>query len=225
MSKIASLHRYKGLEKVRSLRHIGLIGGTFDPIHQGHLVIAEEVRATLNLCEMVFIPVGEPPHKPRRKVTAAHHRLEMLRLAIASNPHFSYSRIELDRPGPSYSVNTLQLLHQQWDTDTVQTALYFVIGWDSLEELHTWYNPLGILAQLAHLVAVSRPGYTEDVAYLKKLEQRLPGITRLLLAVQAPQLAISSTDLRLRVAQGRPIKYQTPEVVEQYIKEHALYRS
>jgi len=219
------LEEYKVSQKVRSLRHVGLIGGTFDPIHYGHLVIAEEVRATLNLSKMVFIPAGEPPHKPDRKVTAAHHRLEMLRLAIASNPHFSYSRVELDRPGPSYLVKTLQLLHEQWDTDTVQTAPYFLIGWDSLEELHTWYNPLGILAQLAHLVAVSRPGYTEDTEYLKKLEQRLPGITGLLLVVQAPQLAISSTDLRHRVAQGRPIKYQTPEVVEQYIKGHELYRS
>lgn len=211
--------------QARSLRHIGLIGGTFDPIHHGHLVIAEEVRATLNLSEMVFIPAGEPPHKPGRKVTAAYHRLEMLRLAIASNPQFSYSRVELDRPGPSYLVKTLQLLHEQWDTDTVQVALHFLIGWDSLEELHTWYNPLDILAQLAHLVAVSRPGYAEDAEYLKKLEERLPGITRRLLVVQAPQLAISSTDLRHRVAQGRPIKYQTPDVVEQYIREHELYYS
>lgn len=206
---------------VSAKRRIGLIGGTFDPIHYGHLVIAEEVRAVLQLDEMMFIPTGKPPHKPKRAVTATEHRLAMVELAIASNPYFSLSRIEIDRATPSYTVETLGQLRQQWGRNV---ALYFVIGWDSLEELHTWYDPLGILAQLDHLVAVRRPGYVEEPAYNGLLEARLPGITQRLLVIPAPQLEISATELRQRVIEGRPIKYQTPEVVEQYIKKHRLYR-
>jgi len=207
---------------VEASRRIGLIGGTFDPIHYGHLVIAEEVHCQLELAEMVFIPVGHPPHKAERSdITPAHHRLTMLQLAIASNPHFTYSCIELDRSGPSYTVDTLRTLHEQWG---MQTELYFVLGWDSLEELHHWYDPLGILAQLTCLVAVGRPGYGEGNVYNEELEERLPGITERLRVVAVPQLDISATDLRHRVAQGRPITYQLPEAVERYIVTHGLYR-
>jgi nicotinate-nucleotide adenylyltransferase len=201
-------------------RRVGVIGGTFDPIHYGHLVIAEEVYATLDLAEMVFVPAGQPPHKPGRVVTAAQHRLAMLELAIASNPHFTISYIDLERKGPSYTVETLRLLRKQWGA---QTAIYFVIGWDSLEELLTWYDPAGILEQLTHLVAVHRPGHTEVPGYREQLEKHLPGIGQRLITVPAPQLDISATDLRLRVAEGRPIKYQVPEAVEQYIVQHELY--
>src|SRR6266568_5492849 len=135
------------------MRRVGLMGGTFDPVHYGHLVVAEEVYAALDLAEMLFVPAGQPPHKPNRVVTGAQHRLAMLEFAIAGNPHFSISRVDLDRPGPSYTVETLRLLRKQWGR-----ALYFIIGWDSLEELTTWYNPSGILEQLAYLVAVHRPG-------------------------------------------------------------------
>jgi nicotinate-nucleotide adenylyltransferase len=153
-------------------------------------------------------------------VRPAHHRLAMVQLAIVTNPCFTYSRIEVDRPGPSYLVDTLRGLRAQWGKDT---ALYFVIGWDSLEELHTWYDPQGILAQLTKLVAVGRPGYAQGNEYNTMLEARLPGILQRLLIVPAPLLNISSTDLRQRVSEGRPIKYQTPETVEQYIVEHKLY--
>ncbi len=202
-------------------RRIGLLGGTFDPVHYGHLVIAEEVRANLNLTEMVFIPTGKPPHKPRRMITAAQHRVAMLELAIASNPRFTLSRFEVDRPGPSYTVETLRCLREEWGTET---EIDFVIGWDSLEEMHTWYDPTGILAQVTHLVAVGRPGYVEEHEDYARFEEKLPGIMQRLLVVQAPLLEISSSDLRQRVAQGRPIKYQTPEAVESYIAEHNLYR-
>ncbi len=202
-------------------RRIGVLGGTFDPVHYGHLVIAEEVYDTLRLAEMVFIPTGQPPHKTNEVVTAAGHRLAMLELAIASNPHFSVSRVDLDRPGPSYTVDTLRLLRKQWGE---QAAIYFVIGWDSLEELLTWHDAAGVLQQLTHLVAVRRPGYNEAEEYRDWLEDRLPGIKQRLLVVEAPQLDISSTDLRVRVAEGRPIKYQTPESVEQYIVQYGLYR-
>ncbi len=204
------------------MRHIGVIGGTFDPIHFGHLVIAEEVYATLKLAEMVFVPAGQPPHKPEQVVTPAQDRLAMLQLAIASNPHFTISMVDLERPGPSYTVETLRLLREQWGE---QTAIYFVIGRDSLEDLLDWYDPLGILEQLDYLVAVKRPGYTEEKGYIERLEERLPGIRQRLIVMSAPQLEISATELRQRVAEGRPIKYQVPEVVEQYILQHRLYRS
>ena len=214
-------HTLAGSSSSGITRSVGLLGGTFDPIHYGHLVIAEEVRTALNLAEIVFVPAGSPPHKPERIVTEAQHRLAMLELAIASNPYFSISLVDLERPGPSYTVETLRLLRQQWGTST---AIYFVIGGDSLEDLLMWYDPSGILKQLKALVAVQRPGYEEAADYRDMLEARLPGIKQRLIIVQAPQLDISATDLRRRVAEGRPIKYQTPEAVEHYIIDHGLYR-
>ncbi len=205
------------LEKPR----IGLMGGTFDPIHYAHLATAEEVYATLGLTEMIFIPAGQPPHKSGQQCTESYHRLAMVQLAIASNPHFTLSRVEIDRQGPSYLVDTLHILHDQWGPET---DLFFVVGWDSVEEFHTWYKATDILAQLTRLVAVKRPGYEEDIGYNKVLEARLPGIMQRLVVVSVPQLAISSTDLRRRVATARPIKYQTPEAVENYIMEHGLYQ-
>jgi nicotinate-nucleotide adenylyltransferase len=206
---------------LQGMRRVGVIGGTFDPVHYGHLVIAEEAYAALDLAEMVFVPAGHPPHKLDNMVATAQHRLAMLKLAIASNAHFAISRVDLERPGPSYTVETLRLLRRHWGE---QTAIYFLIGWDSLEDLLTWHDPVGILEQLSYLVAVRRPGYNEDGAYRDSLEARLPGIKQRLLVVSAPQLEISSTDLRARVAEGRPIKYQLPESVEQYIEQNRLYQ-
>jgi nicotinate-nucleotide adenylyltransferase len=205
----------------RVTRRVGILGGTFDPIHYGHLVIAEEVRATLQLAEVIFIPAGDPPHKQGEQITAAQHRLAMLKLALASNPHFAISLIDMDRAGPSYTVETLRLLRAQWRE---ATEMYFIIGWDSLDDFPTWHEPGGILEQLAALVAVQRPGYSEEPAYRERLEKRVAGMAEKLLAVSAPQLEISATDLRRRIAEGRPIKYQLPEVVERYIYEHKLYQ-
>jgi nicotinate-nucleotide adenylyltransferase len=199
---------------------MALMGGTFDPIHHAHLIVAEEVRAVLKLNEITFIPASDPPHKPGRVQTDKHHRLSMLQLAIASNPHFLISRIEVDRPGPSYLVDTLRLLRQEWGKEI---EISFIIGGDSLELFETWYDPVGILTQLDHLIVVRRPGYVENIAYNTQLENRLPGITRRLLTVKVPQMDISSTDLRRRVREGLPIKYQVPEAVEAYIKQHGLY--
>jgi nicotinate-nucleotide adenylyltransferase len=145
----------------------------------------------------------------------------MLELAIASNPHFSISLIDMNRTGPSYTVETLQLLHQQWGE---QAELYFVIGWDSLEEFHTWYDPAGILAELTYLVAVHRPGYIAEPEYVAAMEERLPLLKQRLLTVPAPQLEIAATELRQRITEGRPIKYQVPEAIEQYIVQHKLYQ-
>ncbi len=201
-------------------RHIGVMGGTFDPIHYGHLVIAEEVRATLHLSEVVFIPASHPPHKAGHTITDTHHRVAMLELALASNSYFHISLMEIERSGPSYTVDTLRTLREQLGADI---NLSFIIGWDSLEELHTWYKATELLTLVTHLVAVRRPGYEDDDQYNQVLEQRMPGILQRLLVVQAPQLEISATDLRKRVAENRPIKYQTPEAVETYIKENRLY--
>src|SRR5437763_3101651 len=154
------------------------MGGTFDPIHHAHLIVAEEVRAVLKLDKITFMPAGDPPHKPRHAQTSKHHRLRMVQLAIASNPHFLISRIEVDKPGRSYLVNTLHLLHQEWGQEL---ELSFILGGDSLEQFSTWYDPVGILAQLDHLIAVRRPGYVEDIEYNKQLEEQLPGITQRLL--------------------------------------------
>jgi nicotinate-nucleotide adenylyltransferase len=205
-----------------NIRRIGILGGTFDPVHYGHLVIAEEVYATLQLTEIVFVPAGQPPHKTNIEITSAVHRLEMLELAIAPNSHFTISRVDLDRPGPSYTVDTLQLLRKQWGENT---AIYYIIGADSLVDLLSWHDPSGLLEQLTYLVAVRRPGYNEAEVYYDWLETHLPGIKQRLLVVDAPQFDISATDLRKRVAEGRPIKYQTPESVESYIVQYGLYRT
>jgi nicotinate-nucleotide adenylyltransferase len=212
----------------QKVQRIGLMGGTFDPIHNGHLIIAEEVRTVLDLEMMIFIPAGQPPHKPHKSghnTTAAYHRMAMVQLAIASNSFFIASRVEIDRPGPSYLVDTLRILHEQLPSEA---QLTFVLGWDSLQELHNWYQPEGIIEQLTHLAAVGRPGYGDKMAYNgdddKELKARLPGLAQKLCVVPTPQIGISSTDLRRRVAEGRPIKYQVPEAVEQYINTHSLYR-
>ncbi|GLV59464.1 putative nicotinate-nucleotide adenylyltransferase [Dictyobacter sp. S3.2.2.5] len=204
-----------------STRSIGLMGGTFDPIHLAHLIVAEEVRYALNLNEMVFIPAGEPPHKMNRTTAPVRDRLAMVEMAAASNPHFSVSRVEIDRSGPSYLVDTLHLLKKQWGQET---DLFFVIGWDSLEDFPTWYKPAEILEQLQRLVVVHRPGYQEDEAYNQQLEARLPGLLQKVCLVAAPQLDISSTNLRQRIVENRPIKYQVPAEVEAYIRSHHLYQ-
>jgi nicotinate (nicotinamide) nucleotide adenylyltransferase len=209
------------VERAKPARRVGLLGGTFDPIHHVHLIMAEEVRSALGLSHIVFMPAGDPPHKRARQVTPAHQRMAMVELAITPNPHFTISRVEIDRSGPSYLVDTLRLLHEQWGAEC---EISFIIGWDSLEDFPSWYKPHEILAQLKHLIAVRRPGYVDDIAYNDQLEARLPGLQKRLRVVSLPQLDISSTDIRRRVAEGRPITYQVPEAVEDYIREHGLYQ-
>lgn len=199
---------------------IGVLGGTFDPVHYAHLAIAEEVYHALKLTRIVFVPAGQPPHKMGYRVTPVEQRVHMLEQAIAANPHFALSLVDVRRSGPSYTVETLRLLHAEWGP---RCELYFVIGGDSLRDLPTWYDPAGVIAQ-ATIVALMRPGYIDPVRNESELAARLPGIQRRLIALEGPRLDISSTDLRRRVSEGRPIKYQMPEVVEQYILRHGLYR-
>ena len=196
---------------------LGILGGTFDPIHHGHLVAAEEACHQLALDRVLFVPAGSPPHKPSRPISPAHHRLRMLELAIAGKPYFALSRVDVDRPGPCYTVDTLELLQAQWGS---QSTLFFIEGADSLADILTWYRPRRLI-ELAELAIVGRPGVEIDLA---ELEQKLPGLTARTHWVQMPLLEISSSDLRARVCEGRSISYLVPPVVEAYIQEHGLYR-
>jgi nicotinate-nucleotide adenylyltransferase len=200
---------------------IGIIGGTFDPVHYAHLAIAEEVYHALKLTRVIFVPAGQPPHKAEAPVTPADCRLAMLKLAIAGNPHFALSLVDLQRSGPSYTVDTLRLLRQELGP---RAELYFVLGGDSLKDLPTWHDPEGLLAY-ATIVALMRPGYGDMNCSREQLEARLPALRQRLIMLSGPLMEISSTDLRRRVAEGWPIKYQLPEAVERYISRQGLYRN
>lgn len=196
---------------------IGVLGGTFDPIHYGHLVLAEEARVRLQLSRVLFAPARESPHKLGRPLTPAHHRLQMVRLAIASNPAFAASEVDLNRPGPSYTVDTLALLQAQLGPEA---ELYFLMGMDSLAGLLTWHRPDLLLARAQLAVAV-RPGYSVD---LQTLERALPGISARTHLLETPEMGIASLGLRRRVRASLPIRYQLPDSVEAYIRQHGLYR-
>jgi nicotinate-nucleotide adenylyltransferase len=201
---------------------IGVFGGTFDPIHFAHLVIAQEAAARLDLARVLFIPAGSPPHKAALGVTDGAQRLAMVECAVAGNPRFAVSTIELDAPGPSYTVETLARLRNQYGD---ATALYLVLGGDMVYDLAGWRDPAGIVAQLAGLIAAHRPGYGFTTAQLTELERRVPGLGGILHPLATPQLDISATVLRDRVAQGLPIRYLTPDAVVQYIYKHELYKA
>lgn len=196
---------------------IGILGGTFDPIHYGHLIIAEEALVCLKLAKVLFVPARTSPHKLGEIHTPAEHRLRMVQLAIAGNPGFEVSEIDLARPGPSYTVDTLALLQAALGP---QAELFFIMGLDSLANLLTWHQPARILAQAQLAVAV-RPGYE---ANLEALERALPGVAARTVFLHAPEIGISAHDLRRRIREGLPIRYQLPERVEAYIAEHNLYR-
>jgi nicotinate-nucleotide adenylyltransferase len=205
---------------MRDRARIGILGGTFDPVHYAHLAIAEEVYCALHLTGVLFVPAGQPPHKIGEQLTPVEHRVAMLELAIRPNPHFSFSLVDVEREGPSYTVDTLRLLRSELGPDA---DLYFVIGGDSLRDLPTWYDPAGILDQ-ATIVALMRPGYAEVEAERAMLFARLPALEQRLIVLEGPRMDLSSTELRRRVATGRPIKYQTPDEVEDYIRRHRLYQ-
>ncbi|MGH3911247.1 MAG: nicotinate-nucleotide adenylyltransferase [Pseudonocardiaceae bacterium] len=192
-------------------RRLGVMGGTFDPIHHGHLVAASEVRARFELDEVVFVPTGMPWQKDERAVSPAEDRYLMTVIATASNPRFSTSRVDVDREGPTFTVDTLTDLHVQFP----QHELFFITGADALAQILSWKR-VGELLDLAHLVAVTRPGFRLD-------DEHLPdGAVSL---VEVPAMAISSTDCRTRVAEGLPVWYLVPDGVVQYISKRGLYRS
>ncbi len=188
------------------------MGGTFDPIHHGHLVAASEVQSWFDLDEVVFVPTGEPWQKSDRVVSPAEHRYLMTVIATASNPRFTVSRVDIDRGGPTYTVDTLRDLTEAMpDTD-----LYFITGADALAEIFTWRDAEGLF-DLARFVGCTRPGYETDPSALGAI----PSDRVTLLEI--PALAISSTECRERRAKGEPVWYLVPDGVVQYIAKHDLY--
>ena len=196
---------------------IGVIGGTFDPIHNGHLIIADETRARLNLAEVLFVPAGQPWLKADSPVSAAEHRLEMVRLAIADKPYFKPSTVDIDRSEPSYTIDTIAELHSRLGAGT---ELFFILGWDSLAELPQWQEPSRLI-KMCYLVAVPRPGYSRP--NLKKLEAFIPGISQRVMFMDKPKIDISASVIRDRVARGLSVRHLVPEPVNRYIKQHRLY--
>jgi len=191
-------------------RKIGVMGGTFDPIHHGHLVAASEVADRFGLDEVIFVPTGRPWQKVDRVVSEAEDRYLMTVVATASNPRFTVSRVDIDRHGPTYTADTLADLHRQLpDAD-----LFFITGADALAQILSWHK-IEELFELAHFVGVTRPGY-------ELTEEHLPdGAVSL---VEVPAMAISSTDCRWRVLEGHPVWYLVPDGVVQYISKRNLYR-
>jgi nicotinate-nucleotide adenylyltransferase len=193
---------------------LGLFGGTFDPIHLGHLILAEQCREACELDRVWFVVAGEPPHK-RGDRTPLAHRLEMARIAIAGHPQFEVSELEANRPGPHYSVETLASVHAERPEDD----LFFLIGADSLVDLPGWRDPAGI-ARLATIVVVNRPGIEEiDPTNLPEFGPD----SKPLQIVTIPPIGIASNDLRRRLAEKRTVRYMVPRAVEAYIQAHDLY--
>ena len=191
-------------------RRIGVMGGTFDPIHHGHLVAASEVAALFHLDEVVFVPTGQPWQKSHKLVTPAEDRYLMTVIATASNPQFSVSRIDIDRGGPTYTIDTLRDLR----ADNADADLFFITGADALSQILTWRNAEELFA-LAHFIGVTRPGHDLTSDGLPE-----DGVS----LVEVPALAISSTDCRARVRGGDPVWYLVPDGVVRYIDKRALYR-
>lgn len=188
------------------------MGGTFDPIHHGHLVAASEVQAWFDLDEVVFVPTGDPWQKSDRVVTAAEHRYLMTVVATASNPRFTVSRVDIDREGPTYTIDTLRDLKAQ----RPDAELYFITGADALADIFSWRDAAELFA-LAQFVGCTRPGYTMDESTLVAIPA--DRVTM----VEIPALAISSTDCRERTRRGEPVWYLVPDGVVQYIAKHHLY--
>jgi nicotinate-nucleotide adenylyltransferase len=200
---------------VRKKLRIGIMGGTFDPIHYGHLVAAEEALVQFNLDRVVFMPTGNPVRKIHRTVTPAEHRYLMAVIATASNPDFEVSRMEVDRPGPTYTVDTMLALRADLGPEA---DLYFITGADAVWEILTWKDSEA-LAGVCSFIAATRPGY--DLSRFSRDDAERMRVE----FMEVPALAISSTDIRRRVAERRPVRYLLPEAVAAYIRKNGLYMS
>ncbi len=197
-------------------KRVGIFGGTFDPIHMGHLIVAETIMDEFHLDKVVFIPAAVPPHKLDKQISPAKHRYMMTMLATCSNPRFQVSDMEMRRQGPSYSRDTLAQLIEEHGRDT---EFYFIVGADSVENLHTW-NRIDELLTMCHFIGASRPGCMPD---MEKIAQRFGPLAEKIHCLETPELEISSTEIRHRVGQKRTIRYIVPETVEQYIYKEKLY--
>lgn len=195
---------------------IGILGGTFDPIHWGHLILAEQAWERFGLDRVLFIPAADPPHKADSAVTEAEHRFNMTRLAVEGNDHFECSRLELDRPGPSYTIDTIKQLRGELGSDA---KLYMLVGADEARDLISWRDPYGI-QELATIVVANRPGLAMEDVVGSLPKDFASGLTRL----EIPGVDISSTDIRKRAESGRTIRYLTPDAVVTYMQSNDLYR-
>ena len=197
--------------------NIGVMGGTFDPIHIGHLVVAEEARRRVNLAETLFVPAGLPWLKTDSLISAAEHRMKMVRLAIADKPYFKLSTVEIERAGQSYTVDTIADLQGQIGAED---ELFLILGWDSLAELPQWHEPSRLIT-MCRLVIAPRPGYPRPK--LKSLEGSIPGISPRVMLMDGPEIDISASNIRDRVGRGLSVHHLVPKPVNRYIKQHGLY--
>lgn len=196
--------------------NVGVFGGTFDPVHTGHLIVAEEARVRLKLSVVLFVPAGQPWLKVDHVITPALDRVEMVRRSIAKNPYFRLSTVEVDHPGPSYTVDTIASLRDELGAQ----SFFFILGWDSLGGLPLWKQP-GKLVQLCQLVVVPRLGL--NLPDLSSLASSVPGLMDKVTRLDAPIIGVSSSEIRQRVARGLSIHYLVPDEVGKYIAERRLY--
>ncbi|MDD4875753.1 MAG: nicotinate-nucleotide adenylyltransferase [Dehalococcoidales bacterium] len=197
--------------------NIGVMGGTFDPIHSGHIMLVEEVKARLNLTKVLFVPAGQPWLKANNNISPAQHRVEMVRLAIADKPDYSLCTLEIERSGPTYTIDTIAELKSQLKTED---ELFFILGWDNLTQLPQWKHPGQLIAQ-CHLVVVPRPGYLRPD--LQSLEAIIPGLSQKVIMLDKPEIDISASLIRDRLTRGLPINDLVPVLVDEYIKKYKLY--
>jgi nicotinate-nucleotide adenylyltransferase len=200
---------------------LGIFGGTFDPIHTGHLALAEQARIALHLDRVILVPAGRPWRKSDRKIASPLDRMAMVSAAIADNPHFEASSAEVERDGPTYTVETLQILRERFGA---LTHLWFILGLDALGDLQHWREPMKIVA-LARLAVADRGigGLAESGGQLDQLERAIPGVRERIDLVAMPRLDISSSELRRRIREGVSCRYFMPSVVEAYAVSHGLY--
>lgn len=199
------------------MQEICLMGGTFDPIHYGHLVVAEEVRQQFALTKVIFIPAGRPPHKINNFISEPIHRVKMTRLAVASNPYFDVSTLEVERKGLSYTIDTVKDIKRLYGAEKI----YFITGADAVMEIITWKEAEQLLS-MCTFIAATRPGY--DLHQLADTLKLLPkAVLKNILPLEVPALSISSSDIRKRVKEGKSIKYLLPEAVEEYVLQTRIY--
>ncbi len=198
------------------MERIGIFGGTFDPPHLGHLILACEIRWQLKLNRLLWVLTPTPPHKQGREITALENRLAMVQLAIEDNPFFELSRVEIDRPGPHYTVETLRILQKEYP----QARLVYLMGGDSLRDFPSWYRPQEIVEICYEVGVMRRP---DDKIDLSELVRKIPALRAKIRYVDAPLLEIASSEIRRRAAQSLPIRYYLPENVYAYIRSHKLY--